>query len=206
MKTAILAALLIVQAGYAAPAVAKEWTVMVPDKPVDVAKGRLRIVPKRSWNRSSSRPSERGETWTRDGVSLNELTFFAGIESGEPVYRQSYFSDKKLPRFRSDMLATDLVEMFEATSRVLLQSSVFTIERTEPVKIGQHSGVRFRYSYAVESEDLPRTGEAVALIKDKELFLVNFVAPSLYFFERDIAEVRAIIAEMQLLGKATPRN
>jgi hypothetical protein len=188
-------AVLFVLALVAMPAAlhAQDWAVMAAQKKADVVKGQLRITPASDWNRSSSRPSDRGETWTRDGVSLNELTFYAGIQAGESIYRQGYAIEKKLPKFKADMLPTDLVEMFEASNRILLQSSVFKVEVTEPAKFGGHSAVRFRYNYAVQEEDLPRRGEAVALIKDKKLYLVNFVAPSLYFFDRDILEVRKMI-------------
>jgi hypothetical protein len=180
--------------------VAAEWIVMPAQKKADVAKGRMKITPESDWNRSSMRPSKRGESWTRDGISLNELTFYAGIKPGEPIFRQGYAQDQKLPKFKAEMLPTDLVEMFEASNRVLLQSSVFKVEVTEPAKLGKHNAVRFKYSYAVQVEDLPRKGEAIAAIVEGELYIVNFIAPSLYFFDRDISEVRKMIESVELVA------
>lgn len=179
-------------------ALATGWTVMPANKVIGVAKGGLTVTPRGAWNRSSMRPSRRGEVWTRDGAALNELTFFAGISDGEAILRQGYTAGKPLPRFKSDMLPTDIVQLFEVTNRSLLQSSVFQVELTEPARLGKHSGVRFRYNYAVQNEDLPRRGEAVAAIVEGKLYLVNFVAPSLYFFDRDIEEVRQIVAEFEI--------
>ncbi len=176
---------------------AKSWTAMSAQKKADVVRGRLRVTPENEWNRSSLRPSDQGETWTRDGISLNELTFYAGIKPGETIFRQGYEIEKKLPKFKAEMLPTDLVDMFETSNRMLLQSSVFKVELTEPTKLGTHKAVRFRYTYAVQDEDMPRKGEAVAAIIDGELFLMNFVAPSLYFFDRDIAEVRKMVEKAE---------
>jgi hypothetical protein len=176
-----------------------DWAVMAAQKKADVSKGRMKITPESDWNRSSMRPSKRGESWTRDGISLNELTFYAGIKPGEPIFRQGYAQDQKLPKFKAEMLPTDLVEMFEASNRVLLQSSVFKVEVTEPTKLGKHTAVRFQYSYAVQAEDMPRKGEAVAAIVHGELYIVNFIAPSLYFFDRDITEVRKMVESVELV-------
>jgi hypothetical protein len=178
------------------------WTVMPAKAKADVAKGRLKVIPASDWNRSSSRPSKRGESWTRDGLSLNELTFYAGIKPGETIFRQGYEQDKKLPRFKAEMLPTDLVELFEASNRMLLQSSVFKVEVTEPAKLGGHGAVRFRYTYAAQNEDLPRKGEAVAAIINGELHIVNFIAPALFFFDRDIGEVRKMIETSEVVKAA----
>jgi hypothetical protein len=197
---AITCALLSAVPSAASPGV--DWTMMSATKASLVAKGRMKVTPANAWNRYSYRPSKRGESWTRDGISLNELTFFAGIRPGETLFSQGFVGDKKLPRFNADMLFTDLVELFESSNRILLQSSVFQVEKTEPAKLGQHDAVRFRYSYAVQEEDLPRKGEAVAAIVNGELHLVNFVAPTLYFFDRDIEEVRKMIASVELIPAA----
>jgi hypothetical protein len=180
-------------------AYALEWVVMSAQKKADAAKGRMKVTPSSDWNRSSLRPSNRSESWTKDGISLNELTFFAGIKPGETIFRQGYEIDQKLPKFKAEMLPTDLVEIFEASNRLLLQSSVFKVELTEPAKLGKHSAVRFRYTYAVQDEELPRKGEAVAAVVGGELYLVNFVAPSLHFFDRDIDEVRRIVETIELV-------
>jgi hypothetical protein len=199
MRSIVASALLLTLFATSSSVFAADWVVMLAQKKADVAKGRMKITPASDWNRSSMRPSKRGESWTRDGFALNELTFYGGIKPGEPIFRQGYEHDQKLPKFKAEMLPTDLVEMFEASNRVLLQSSVFKVELTEPAKLGKHNAVRFQYSYAVQAEDLPRKGEAVAAIVGGELYIVNFIAPSLYFFDRDIGEVRKMIESVELV-------
>jgi hypothetical protein len=179
--------------GTLAAPVAADWVVMSADTEAKVAKGTIKVTPLADWNRSSSRPSRRSETWTRDGINLNELTFYGGIEDGESVLRQGWASMEKLPRFKSDMLPTDIAEMFESTNRMVLQSSVFKLGKVEAAKLGKHDGVRFGYSYAVQDEDIDRRGEATAAIVDGKLYLVNYVAPSLHYFDAYLPEVHKMI-------------
>lgn len=175
-----------------APAVAA-WVVMPAEKEAKVAKGTISVKPARDWNRSSMRPSRRSEAWTRDGINLNELTFFGAIEDGEPLLRQGWMLQERLPRFKKEMLPTDIAELFEATNRMVLQSSVFKLGKIEPAKFGTHDAVRFGYTYAAQNEDIERRGEATAAIVDGRLYLVNYVAPSLHYFEAYLPEVRAMV-------------
>ncbi len=190
-KTHALLALALL-ASLAGPAFAS-WAVMKSDTAVKVAKGTMTVKPTAEWNRSSLRPSRRSEAWTRDGINLNELTFFGAIADGESILRQGYTTTEKLPRFKSDMLPTDITEMFEATNRMVLQSPVFKMGKVEPAKLGTHDGVRFSYSYSAQAEDIERRGEAVAAIVEGKLYIVNFVAPSLHYFDAGIGEVRTMI-------------
>jgi hypothetical protein len=182
----------------AAPAMA-DWVVMSADTEIKVAKGTMLVKPASDWNRSSARPSRRSEAWTRDGINLNELTFYGAIADGEPLFRQFWTADGKLPRFRADMLPTDLAELFEASNRLILQSPVFKMGKIEPARLGKHDGVRFGYSYAAQGDDIERRGEAVAAIIDGKLYMVNFIAPSLHYFDANVGEVRTMVAGMTVI-------
>ncbi len=186
------------------PALAS-WVTMPAAKEVKVAKGTIQVKPATDWNRSSMRPSRRSEAWTRDGINLNELTFFGAIEDGEPILRQGWATTEKLPRFKKDMLPTDIAELFEATNRMVLQSSVFKLGKVEPAKLGSHDGVRFGYTYAAQDEDIERRGEATAAIIDGRLYIVNYVAPALHYFDAYLPEVRGMIESATVIPpKATP--
>jgi hypothetical protein len=191
----LLAAALV--ASLSVPALA-DWAVMKSDVAVKVAKGTMTVKPVADWNRSSLRPSRRSEAWTRDGINLNELTFFGAINDNEPILRQGWATSEKLPRFKSDMLLTDIAELFEKTNRLILQSPVFKMGKVEPAKLGTHDGVRFGYSYAAQAEDIERRGEAVAAIIDGRLYMVNYVAPSLHYFDAGIGDVRAMIEGIEV--------
>lgn len=175
-----------------------EWKALSADEDVAVA-GKLMIAtPKGGWNRSTARPSARGERWTRDGLALNELTFFAGVADGETLYFVPLTAKQGLPKFRAQMLPTEIVELFENSNRMILDSSVFAVSAVEPAKLGRFDGVRFSYTYAAQDEGLTRKGEGVAAIVDGKLYLVNFVAPAVHYFDRDISEIRQLVSSLQL--------
>jgi hypothetical protein len=181
-----------------------EWKALAAEPEIAVAGQLMSVTPLAGWNRSTMRPSNRGERWTRDGLALNELTFFAGVRDGEALYFMPAASDKALPKFRANMLPTEIVELFENSNRMILGSSVFSIGKVEPSSLGMHQGVRFTYSYAAQDEGLTREGEAVAAIVEGRLYLVNFVAPAIHYFGRDIAEIRQLISTLQLRPPKAP--
>ena len=174
------------------PAVAG-WKVMPAGLATAVAKSTLKVTPQSAWNRWSARPSKKGEAWTLDGMALNELSFFAGIAPGEPLLKERNKKDKPLPRFSAQMLAPELVQFFEATNRIVLNTSLFEIDSVEPVRLAGHDGVRFTYHFSVEGDGLRRNGEARAAVIGGKLYLINFSAPAIHYFDANIAEVRAIM-------------
>jgi len=176
----------------AAPAVAG-WSMMAGSQPVAVAKSSLKVTPQTAWNRWSHRPSKRGETWTQDGVSLNELNFFAGVVPGEPLYKQRDKKDEPLPKFDARMTAPEIVQMFEASNRIQLRTSLFEIDNVEPAKLAGHDGVSFRYHYVVQDEEVRRKGEARAAIVGGKLYLISFAAPAIHYYDTGIAEARAMM-------------
>lgn len=175
------------------------WRLILATEEVKVGKSDLAVTPKQDWNRWTSRPSNVGEIWTLDGIQLNELSFFAGIEEGSSLYHDQGLSEKPMPTFDPAMLQTDIVSFFESTNRLVLQSSQFEIKKVEPATLAGHKGVRFSYRYAAQGDGVMRRGEAVAATIEKKLYLVNFVAPEIYYFDRDIAAVRDLVASAKIV-------
>jgi hypothetical protein len=183
---------------FASPSVAA-WRLILATEEVKVGKADLAVTPPQNWNRWTSRPSNVGEVWTLDGVRLNELSFFAGVEKGDTLYYDQGMSDKPLPTFDPAMLQTEIVSFFESSNRLVLESSQFEIKKVEPAKLAGHDGVRFSYRYAAQGDGVMRSGEAVAAKIKEKLYLINFVAPEVYFFDRDIVSVRQLIASAKIV-------
>ncbi len=181
------------------------WKGMIAGTPIAVANSSMTVVPSGDWNRWSFRPSLYGEIWTRDGVSLNELSFFAQIPNDQTIYREQFRNEQQLPKFKSDMLLTDVVEMFEASNRIVLRTSIFQVDKVEPAKIGVYDAVRFNYSYAVQGDELARSGEGVAAIVDGKLYVANFVAPSIHYFGRNVASFREMVASIKITAQNSRR-
>ena len=175
------------------------WTLVEANKSVIVTKGKkMKVTPTGSWNRTSVRPTKRSELWTRDGLTLNELYFLSETLPGEPLFKQRDKKDEPLPKFKADMLPTDLVDLFEGSVRINTQSSKFEVEKIEPAKLGSHDAVRLQYSYVVGDEPLTRKGEVVMANIGGKLSMISFAAPGIEFFDRDIGEIREMVARASL--------
>ena len=174
------------------------WKVVPAGAPTEVAKSRMKATPAVSWNRQTKRPSPKAETWTLDGAALNEVSFFGGVGEGETIYKELDKKGKPLPRFKANMLPTDVVALFEASQRIMTESSLFAVDKVEPATLGGHKGVRFEYHYSLSGDQLNRRGEAVAAIVGGKLYLVSFAAPEIHYFDRDVAQFRAIVKSVAI--------
>jgi len=178
----------------AAPApVCAGWGLVSGAKPVAVAKSTLTVTPVGEWNRLSRRPSPKSEAWTRDGLALNELMFISAVVKGETLFKERNKKDKPLPKFDPAMLAPDLVQLYESSARIVLNTSAFNVDEIKPAALAGHDGVQFSYTYAVEGDNLQHRGEARAAIIDGKLYVINFAAASIHYFDASIAEVRAMM-------------
>lgn len=177
---------------------------LVPQgKPAIVAKSDLSVVPGIAWNRVQKRPGRLAESWTLDGMPLNELTFYAGIAAGRPLFREINRRDKPLPRFAATMLAPDVVALFESSYRLAGGSSLFTTGVVGPATFAGHPGFRFTYSFVLEGEEVRRDGEATGAIIAGRLYLITFEAPSIHYFARNLGDYRAVVASARIVPRGS---
>jgi hypothetical protein len=165
---------------------------------VEVGKGGMMVQPVSEWNRSSRRPSSRGESWTKDGFQLNRLDFFTQIEPGESIYKERSRKRRPLPKFRADMLLPDLAELFEANFSIENDVTLFQVTRAEPALLGGAQGIRIEYEFAFPNDPLRRRGEARLGVSGGKLYVINYAAPTLYYFDASKAEVQRIMESAQL--------
>ena len=175
----------------AAPAAAG-WRKIEPVSTA-VINGAFTVKPGDAWNRASGRPAKWGETWTKDGFQLNRLDFFGPVAAGQSIYKERSKKHRPMPKFRSDMLMPDLAELFEANFSIEQNVTAFEVMALQPAKLGGHDGLELTYSYALPEDRLLRRGVARMAIAGGKLYLVNFTAPGLYYFEKDAAEVRSMM-------------
>lgn len=193
LRTGALALSLVVVGGGTVHANAYRET----GKAVQVGDGALSVTPPRDWNRLSVRPGKFAETWTLDGEQLNDVTFYAGVESGEPLVRERNRKREPLPKFRSAMLLVEIPELLEGTYRAYKKTGTFSVTASRPERFLGHDGVTFAYEY-LDGDQLPRKGEAIAAIVDKRLYMITFDAPRLHYFDQSLGDYRALVASLRL--------
>lgn len=168
-------------------------------KVVEVADSGISVTPSRDWNRLDAKPGKRTEVWTLDGDQLNDVTFYGGIEAGAPLLRERDKKRAPLPKFTTTTLLVELPELLEGTYRAHKQIGSFAVIGSLPGRFLGRDGVHFTYEYT-DRDELPRRGEARAVLIDKKLYMVTFDAPRLHFFARTLADFRSL-ADTAKFGK-----
>lgn len=158
-------------------------------KTAAVADSGMTVTPPRDWNRLDVRPGKYTEVWTLDGEQLNDVTFYGGVEPGKPLVRERNQKREPLPKFTASTLLIEVPELLEGTYRAYKQIGSFALTSSKPDRFLGHEGVLFTYEYTDE-DNLPRKGEARAVLVANKLYMVTFDAPRLHYFERTLADFR----------------
>lgn len=136
------------------------------------------------------------EIWTREGFTLDQLAFYAGIGEGETVGSPLPRSGKKLPPFRLSMTPHEIVELYETL--VTQDGSAFKADKLEPTTFAGGDGFRFEFELRRKADSLALRGIGYGAILGKRLYLMSFTAPQTYYFPKLAPEVDAIARSARL--------
>lgn len=167
---------------------------------VAVAKSPMTVTPAIDWNRQQSRPGRNAESWTLDGLSLNEVTFYGGIADDQTLFKEVDKKDKPLPHFSKSMLAPDIAQLFEQSYRLAGGSSLFQIDGIAPARFAGENGFRFQYSFALQNDEVRRRGEATGTVVGGKLYMMTWEAPAIHYYDRNLADYRALVATARIPG------
>jgi len=190
----LYAALTIVVA--TAPALAN--SLIAPGPRSGIAGSNLSAKPDGEWNRLSRSEGKNVEIWTKDGDSLNKVTFFGGIAVGKPLVREVDKKQQPLPKVAGNMLMTDIPALLESTYRSQGAVNQMSIDSEEPSTLGGQKAVRFTYSFTRADDEVRRKGEGIGALVSGKLYLVTYEAPALHFFDKDIEKYRQLAASLTL--------
>lgn len=160
---------------------------------VSVAKSALTVTPSIDWNKMGSRPGRNAESWTLDGLSLNDVTFYGGILNDTTLFKEVNKAEKPLPRFSSNMLPPDIAQLFEASYRIAQSTSLMSIDSMAPATFAGNPGFRFIYSYTVQNEEVKRNGEATGAIIDGKLWMITYEAPAIHYFAQGLGAYHKLV-------------
>lgn len=163
-----------------------------------VINGSLAVQPTRSWSQLTSTALFESNLviWTMDGHLLNRLCFVAGLENGKSIHKTEPGATPE-PLFRSNMSATEVMELFEAVMArgpVMLKTSGLRPERFAGV-----DGFRFDFTLVSQADEVERKGFAVGAIHKGRLYLVYYQGARINFYGKNVPEVEAIIRSAAFL-------
>jgi hypothetical protein len=134
--------------------------------------------------------------WTRNGSGLDELGFYTGIKSGEPLFPVAGLAKKDLPVFQSRMTPNDFAELAATALSVKYKQSAHS-SNLHPCPFGPVTGFCFDLSLTNE-EGLEMRGRCLARLQHGVLDLLMFTAPAEYYFAEVEPAVDRIYSSISL--------
>lgn len=177
------------------------WKLIREGEVRKVGKSDLEVTVVGDWNRSTQRPTHESESWTQNGVGLDDLGFYGSIKKGEALFRQRDKKKDPLPKYDPAMLPTDIAEWFENSARNALGSALFEVTAVRPAKLAGADGVEMDFAYASEGDNLERRGTARAATIGGRLYMISFDAPKLHYYEAGLGEALAIMNSARIAAK-----
>lgn len=180
MKRLLLCVLALVLAGCA------QMTKVGPGE--TVVDGKLVVKLDGSWNQSALKVVPTATTWTVDGLSVDRLHFFVGLPDGATLAPVA--KDARPLVFKAAMPAHEIVSLYQGL--LTRDGSSFTLSRLEPVEFLGAPGFRFEYLLVRKGDDVRLQGVAYGVVRDRQLYLMDYAAPRLGFFPRHRPQVELI--------------
>ncbi len=151
------------------------------------------VTPDRTWNRVSSGSEER---WTLNGIGLDSLVLYAGIEDQKPLIK---LDGDNPPIFRSELRATEVAELYVAT---LTRTGAGRAEymNLRPSPFGTLPGFRFEFRFFNEN-GLEFKGLAQgAITPEGNLHFMTFSAPATHYYAASLPHVEVLFDSVRLVS------
>lgn len=156
------------------------------------------------WNKVNAPGGQQPfELWTQDGVFVDQLRFWAGVNGGAslvtPPPKNAQGNAPRVPVFTAGMKLDQLASLFEQVYAV--DGSAVTIDRIEPAQLGNQPGVRIELSIVRAGGNPVQLKAAVWAAESKgQLYAVGFAAPRLGFFPRYLPQVQEMARGVVIKG------
>jgi hypothetical protein len=160
---------------------------------------RLQVTIDGAWNRIDAPGMGPAETWTMEGLPIDQLLLYSGIKDGQAVHALPSGSKYKVFAFRADMRPDEIAALFEGT--FTRDGSRFTLIKLEPAPFGGVKGFRFEYSLTRKVDNVVLSGLAYGAVSKGELFAIIYMAPQRAFFPRHAARVAQLSQSARIAEK-----
>lgn len=182
--------------------VSNQYTVVAPG-PVHVKN--LKVTTDGHWNKTPAMNSvylkNGNELWTRDGLLLDKLFVFPGVDENYALF-SSNSKDLVYPLFDKGMLPNEIVELTKESLTKLYGSDAL-VESTNlrPHRISGKKAIMF--DITINTAEQPTTsGRVAAYIDGGKLYQIIFLASEIYYFDKHWSEAEKLMESMQTLGSS----
>jgi hypothetical protein len=150
-----------------------------------------------AWNHVTAPGMGPAQTWTMEGLPVDQLLIYTGLKDGEAVHGGGTGAQKSF-HFRSSMQPDEIVALFEGM--LTRDGSQFKLVKLEPAGFGGVKGFRFEYALTRKTDNVVLTGMGYGSVSKGELFALLYAAPRLSFFSRHKDRVEQIARSARVKG------
>ena len=154
-----------------------------------------------AWNKVNA-TQQPFELWTKDGVFIDQLRLWAGIEANKGLItappKNSQGKTPRIPTFTTGMKLEQMANLFEQIYAV--DGSTVTIDKLEPATWGAQQGIRLEFSVVRQGDGVQLKGVAWAAEFKGQFYATSYVAPRLSFFPRYLPQVQDIAKSAAFKG------
>jgi len=153
---------------------------------------RLALSLSGAWNRITEPGSGPAQTWTMEGLPIDQLLIFSGLKDGEAIHAAPglFERDRKTFSFRWGMQADEIAALFEGW--LTRDGSSYKLLKLEPSSFVGTKGFRFEYALTRRIDNVQLSGLGYGAVSKGELFALVYMAPRLAFFARHAPTVEQI--------------
>lgn len=164
-------------------------------KPVSI--GSLTVDPTPEWSVVPAQARMLGApTWTRNGTSLDSVTFLFDVEAGEVFsVGASRRAKEVLPTYEPDMLPDEIIEAFESTLAKQYQAKIIEKGGLKPVTLSIGQGFEYEFIYS-SLDNVIRKANLFFIQKDQRLNVVFYQAARMHYYKNSEREVDQIIRSL----------
>lgn len=164
-----------------------------------VLKNRLVVNVDGAWNQFERGMADNTPTWTVEGITVDAVQFYVALRDGEPIAPTPTGAKAAAPlAFKASMQPAEVATLFQALWT--RDGSSFKLEKIAPAAFAGGNGFRFEYELVRKVDEVRLRGVAWGVVRNKELFLINYMAPRLSFFDRHLKRVEALAASAKVRG------
>jgi len=156
---------------------------------------RLVLVLEGAWNHVSAPGMGPAQVWTMEGLPVDQLLIYSGIQDGQAVHAGGGGAQQKSFAFRAGMQPDEIVAMFEGM--LTRDGSSFKLMKLEPAAFGGN-GFRFEYTLTRRVDHVQLSGIGYGTVSKDELFALLYAAPRIEFFPRHRARVEGIARSVKI--------
>lgn len=134
---------------------------------------------------------QKGSLLTMDGTNLNTVHLYSDIKDGDSLMKERK-KENPVPKYSSDMTELDYVEFLTQSIERGYGFLNVTAENVEPTTFKGEDAVKFDFT-AVTEKGLNMSGSSLMGAVDEKLNVVLYMAPSVYYYGKQKAEVDAMM-------------